>query len=498
MVRDVVRVLRLQYKTLSKAFTQKNAGNLNEFFSIQFLDILVNIQRLNAHKKPLLDVSKVLSSNPAKFDQNLPAAQWLYLPEDVKFQIDDALSQFEAADFQEFSEDFYDLPREFNILGSCLFHAGFLLSSHLARDDMVDVLLWCQYHQVLPLIRSHSVHQLVTWNEIFPTRQSLTYSSQLGAASEEQETTRHFLLVVGLGSQILGVLLETGGCAATHSNIVKPDPFYVDQALNTLEHLVEMGIPAVCNKWLTLPPNPDIVDVDQLYETAQAQKRLDASTLGAAGKDERKSGTGIILKKTRSYEYNAASTGSPSESFDDTVSLPQSTSDSEEREDRGEEEEKVEEDEDEETSYWELYRSGHRSHLSFTDNLPDGGEEEEDVVHYEVSQLSVSPDNTIFHFLHLDVGEVRIISVFDQLLTFLVSGSLPRTPLSALGKVSQSGSGELPCCLSDHPQQFPDDDQEQRPCQVKGDQSGCPQPSLAEQEPGGCEGAGNVVPFQPS
>ena len=117
VVRDVVRVLRLQYKTLAKAFTQKNAGNINEFFSIQFLDILVNIQKLNAHKKPLLDVSKVLWSNPARFDQNLPAAHWLHLPEDVKFQIDDALSQFEAADFQEFSEDFYDLPREFSILG---------------------------------------------------------------------------------------------------------------------------------------------------------------------------------------------------------------------------------------------------------------------------------------------------------------------------------------------------------------------------------------------
>ena len=40
----------------------------------------------------------------------------------VVSQIDDALSQFEAADFQDYSEEFYDLPREFNILGSCLFH----------------------------------------------------------------------------------------------------------------------------------------------------------------------------------------------------------------------------------------------------------------------------------------------------------------------------------------------------------------------------------------
>ena len=31
---------------------------------------------------------------------------------------------------------------------------------------------------------------------------------------------------------------------------------------------------------------------------------------------------------------------------------------------------------------------------------------EEDVLHYEVAQLSVSPENTILHYLHLDVGEV--------------------------------------------------------------------------------------------
>ena len=40
------------------------------------------------------------------------------------------------------------------------------------------------------------------------------------------------------------------------------------QAMNTLEHLIEMGIPAVCNKWMTLPSNPDIVDIDLLYQAA--------------------------------------------------------------------------------------------------------------------------------------------------------------------------------------------------------------------------------------
>ena len=89
-VRDVVRVLRLQHKTLARAFTAKNAGNLHEFFSIQFLDLLVNIQKLASvsPSRPLLDMSRLLAQHSAKFDQSLPAAHWLHLPEDVKFQVD--------------------------------------------------------------------------------------------------------------------------------------------------------------------------------------------------------------------------------------------------------------------------------------------------------------------------------------------------------------------------------------------------------------------------
>ena len=35
--------------------------------------------------------------------------------------------------------------------------------------------------------------------------------------------------------------------------------------MNTLDHLEEMGIPVVCDRWLTLPANPDLVNVDALY-----------------------------------------------------------------------------------------------------------------------------------------------------------------------------------------------------------------------------------------
>ena len=34
--------------------------------------------------------------------------------------------------------------------------------------------------------------------------------------------------------------------------------------------------------------------------------------------------------------------------------------------------------------------------------------EEEEVLHYRVEQLSVSPENTVIHYLHLEVGQEKM------------------------------------------------------------------------------------------
>ena len=55
------------------------------------------------------------------------------------------------------------------------------------------------------------------------------------------------------------------------------------QALNTLDHLQEMGIPLVCNKWLTLPANPDLLNVDKLYDQSDKKKDKRAHNSPSAG-----------------------------------------------------------------------------------------------------------------------------------------------------------------------------------------------------------------------
>ena len=109
-----------------------------------------------------------------------------------------------------------------------------------------------------------------------------------------------------------------------------------------------MGIPGVCNKWLTLPPNPDIVDIDLLYQVmvmmimmmimmmmmmlqtaGSGSKRLDLSGVAEA----RAGAGGVVLKRTRGVAGDTASTESPSPEslLEDTVSTPTAICNSEYR-----------------------------------------------------------------------------------------------------------------------------------------------------------------------
>ena len=63
-------------------------------------------------------------------------------------------------------------------------------------------------------------------------------------------------------------------------------------------------------------------------------------------------------------------------------------------------------DDDVSSSVWELHRSGQRTQMNYSENISkDDGSEEEEFVTYHVSQLTLSPENTLFHYIHLDVGE---------------------------------------------------------------------------------------------
>ncbi|XP_063042493.1 protein inturned isoform X2 [Engraulis encrasicolus] len=260
VVEGVVRTLRVMYGTLDSAFCdEENSARLDHFFCL-FFQQLIQPWRLidSSSATPTPDVSGTL------FLDGLPAVRWLTLPPEIKVEVDTVLSDFEAADFGDMSEDFYGMRRLYVTLGSCLFYKGYLIANHLPREDLRDVCLYCQHYGLLPLASEQRVGQLVVWREVFPQRRT-QHSPPLGYA---EPLARYFLLIVGLRHLMQCVLLEAGGCACPVEGPVAPDCVYVDQVKATLLQLE--GLEGGMEDRLNAPPTPCLSCADWFLPSSGA------------------------------------------------------------------------------------------------------------------------------------------------------------------------------------------------------------------------------------
>ena len=77
-----------------------------------------------------------------------------------------------------------------------------------------------------------------------------------------------------------------------------------------------MGIDLVCEKWLTLPQNPSLIDIDNVISMtksakASSKKSSESAMSGAASAT---AAAGIVLKRTKSldiYDSSSESESSP-------------------------------------------------------------------------------------------------------------------------------------------------------------------------------------------
>ncbi|XP_048825964.1 protein inturned isoform X1 [Brienomyrus brachyistius] len=239
---NLVRTLRVMYGSLDRAFSEEeHCSRLDCFFSLFFQRLIDN------PGAPTLDAGGVL------FLDGLPAVRWLTLPPEVKVDIDTILSDFESSDFGEMAEDYFGLRRLYVILGSCLFYKGYLTASHLPKEDLLDVALYCQHFGLLPLASEQRIGQLVIWREVFPHRLNQSAASGVGQGYGKPQG-RRFLLIVGVRHFMQCVLLEAGGCAAPALGSPGPDCVYVDQVKATLLQLE--GLQAALEERLAAPPAP--------------------------------------------------------------------------------------------------------------------------------------------------------------------------------------------------------------------------------------------------
>ncbi|NXA75683.1 INTU protein, partial [Thryothorus ludovicianus] len=254
MIQDVVRTLTFMYGSLDSAFCQvENVSRLDHFFSLFF-------------QRALHPARPQRGSCSALFLDSLPGLRWLTLPQEIKMEIDTALSDLEAADFAELSEDYYDMRRLYVILGSCLFYKGYLIGNHLPKEDLVDVGFYCRHYCLLPLAAEQRIGQLVIWREVFPQHhlQPCEEASLMGYREPE---ARYFLLIVGLRHFVLCVLLEAGGCASRAIGNPGPDCIYVDQVKATILQLE--GIDASIEERLDSPSVPPLACADWFLPAAR-------------------------------------------------------------------------------------------------------------------------------------------------------------------------------------------------------------------------------------
>ncbi|NXG02658.1 INTU protein, partial [Sakesphorus luctuosus] len=256
MIEDVVRTLTFMYGSLDSAFCQEeNVSRLDHFFNLFFQRALQP-----ARLKPSASTSaQHYETCSAVFLDSLPGLRWLTLPRETKMEIDTALSDLEAADFAELSEDYYDMRRLYMILGSCLFYKGYLIGNHLPKEDLIDIGLYCRHYCLLPLAAEQRISQLVIWREVFP-QHHIQPSEGSGFAGYKEPEARYFLLIVGLRHFMLCVLLEAGGCASKAIGNPGPDCIYVDQVKATILQLE--GIDASIEERLDSPSIPPLACAD--------------------------------------------------------------------------------------------------------------------------------------------------------------------------------------------------------------------------------------------
>ncbi|KAK4883073.1 hypothetical protein RN001_006392 [Aquatica leii] len=425
---ELIRLLEFMYQTADSSFgTDVFKLQLDHFFSRFFVRMLSGAWHKMEQKVELANLISKSEIPFYHFEGVLPVSHYLPLPEEARLQIDDALTELEASDYREWNEDPLDCQRLFTIIGSALYHSGFLLSSHFAHEDLVDVHIFCRQHGLFHLSQTEPVRSLVLWREVFPS------SCNRGLESESKFVPegRRYLLIVGTGKDLLIVIMEAGGCTEDPEDHMGPDPFYVEEVQATLAHLQDIGISSLASRWMsnhfdsqvTVPEIPIRRKMDFLSNISFVKSNLPNSQKEVGVQNQKKPEITSILKR-RSSDHGPLFSSSLVSLTDDNVDIQSEDSSSQGGySDRGDfidepvlgrrairEKRHMELYDDE--SDIEDYRDGSQSNSSY-----DLSEIRQslliDMVEKKPNRLTSGTDNVLFHYVHLDTTEGILLSPPD-------------------------------------------------------------------------------------
>ncbi|KAG6447433.1 hypothetical protein O3G_MSEX004969 [Manduca sexta] len=262
LIIEIVKLLEFLYGSLKACFTKpNNVDKLDGLFSRIFVTLLYG----NNSK-----------SNKNILVEDVLAAHSITLPLDVRVQVDDAITELEAADYREWTDDIDNFQRLYTVIGSCLYYSGHLLSSHLQDEDLKEINAFLKLNGVLNMSTVKEMEKLVMWKEVF------IHEHRKQSKNDNHEYRipdgRWFLLVVGKGHFILSTLMEAGGCTEDAIGVTPPSPFYVEECESCLELLYEIGLDKYMSSWVRSNTHPQLEIVPE-YLTKYGKKIKEINSL---------------------------------------------------------------------------------------------------------------------------------------------------------------------------------------------------------------------------
>ncbi|XP_030767926.1 protein inturned [Sitophilus oryzae] len=411
MNRELINFLEFLYGDLERCFTKNCNFKRLDWLFFRYFARIVNGNKWATTKQFLERIGnpeRIFDRTDSFFEELMPVVPTLSLHDDALMQIDDALAELEASDYREWNEDPLDCQRLFTILGSALFHSGYLLASHMIHEDLVEVYNFCKQQGLVHLSRTEPVKSLVMWREVFPR----SCRRNCGNDSLNAPDGSRYLLVVGSGKDFLATIMEAGGCTEPPEENMGPDAFYVEEAQATLAHVQELGLSVVAQRCLLAnggyevaapTPSPNKRKNDFIGALNFSKPTSPMVLRDSPGSTKKNEVTSIL--KRRNVEQHL----SQEEAYDLYSEESGSQAYSETSDDSGSRRTRQKYDSnDEESDLDEFGGSSQISGSSFDVSevrqalLSDLGE-------YTPAQITTGPHNVLYHFVHLDLTEGVLI-----------------------------------------------------------------------------------------
>ncbi|XP_039755046.1 protein inturned [Pararge aegeria] len=298
IINDIVKVLELLYGSLKTCFTKpNNVDKLDSLFSRIFVSLLFG------------------SKNKDKIDhinatfEDILAARTVSLPLEVKIQVDDAITELEAADYREWTDDVDNFQRLYTVIGACLYYSGHLLTSHLQDEDLKEINAYLKLNGILNLGNDKDIERLVIWKEVFINEHRK--QNKIDLSEYKIPDGRWFLLIVGKGNFVLATLMEAGGCTEDAVGVTPPSPFYVEECESCLDLLFDVGLNKYLLSWFSSNTQPQ-VETSPQYLTKHGRKIRDNTSTKQDYKSPtlklRKSQPDMKRRHNSSDQINAGST----------------------------------------------------------------------------------------------------------------------------------------------------------------------------------------------